>query len=71
MIQCRLPKQHYTIGHSTHTIQEFLDILLAHKITHIVDVRSIPKSRHVPWFNKTELAASLRKKKFHIHIYQD
>ena len=63
MIQCRMPKQLYTIGHSTHTIQEFLDILLAHKITHIVDVRSIPKSRHVPWFNKTELAASLRKKK--------
>jgi uncharacterized protein (DUF488 family) len=40
----------YTIGHSTHTLQEFLDILHVHQITQIVDVRTIPKSRHVPWF---------------------
>ena len=50
----------YTIGHSTHTLQEFIDILHAHQIMHIVDVRSIPKSRHVPWFNEKELEASLR-----------
>lgn len=53
----------YTIGHSTHTLQEFLDILHAHKIMHIVDVRTIPKSRHVPWFNDTELEISLREEK--------
>lgn len=39
----------YTIGHSTRTLQEFLDILHAYQITHVVDVRTIPKSRHVPW----------------------
>lgn len=53
----------YTIGHSTHTLQEFLDILHAYKITHIVDVRTIPMSRHVPWFNKNEFKKSLRKHK--------
>lgn len=56
-------KQLYTIGHSTHTLEEFLAILQAHQITHIVDVRSVPKSRHVPWFNQTELSASLHKEK--------
>lgn len=59
----------YTIGHSTHTLQEFLDILHAHQITQIVDVRTIPKSRHVPWFNQKELKASLREEKIaYAHI---
>jgi uncharacterized protein (DUF488 family) len=53
----------YTIGHSTHTLQEFLEILHAHQITRIVDVRTIPKSRHVPWFNENEFKAALRKEK--------
>lgn len=51
----------YTIGHSTHTLGEFLDILESHKIEHIVDVRTIPKSRHVPWFNEDVLREGLRK----------
>src|ERR1700721_1437626 len=55
----------YTIGHSTHSLQEFLAILAAQHITHIVDVRSIPKSRHVPWFNEKKLENSLRKHKIH------
>jgi uncharacterized protein (DUF488 family) len=64
-----MSKQLYTIGHSTHTLQEFLDILHAHRITQIVDVRTIPKSRHVPWFNEKELKSSLRKEKIgYTHI---
>lgn len=55
--------QLYTIGHSNHTLNEFLDILHAHQITHIVDVRTIPKSRHVPWFNKQALKVALNKNK--------
>lgn len=59
----------YTIGHSTRTLEEFIDILNAYHITHVVDVRSIPKSRHVPWFNKMELKKSLRKQKIaYTHI---
>lgn len=53
----------YTIGHSNRTLQEFIDLLQAHKITHIVDVRTIPKSRHSPWFNQDKLNASLKKNK--------
>lgn len=51
----------YTIGHSTHTLQEFIDILHTYQITYLVDVRSIPKSRHVPWFNREKLKKSLHK----------
>lgn len=53
----------YTIGHSSHTLEEFLIILHAHNITHIVDVRTIPKSRHVPWSNENDLRNSLQKVK--------
>lgn len=53
----------YTIGHSTHKLSAFLAILSAHQITHIVDVRSIPKSRHVPWFNQSRFKAALQRVK--------
>jgi uncharacterized protein (DUF488 family) len=49
----------YTIGHSTRTIEQFLELLKAHGIQEIVDVRTIPKSRHNPQFGKETLAASL------------
>jgi uncharacterized protein (DUF488 family) len=49
-----------TIGHSTHSIEEFIALLSAHGIRHLVDVRSIPKSRHVPQFNSEALASSLQ-----------
>jgi uncharacterized protein (DUF488 family) len=49
----------HTIGHSTHSIEEFIALLTAHHVQHLVDVRSIPKSRHVPQFNTDVLAASL------------
>ncbi len=50
----------FTIGHSTHSIEEFIELLNAHHVHHLVDVRSIPKSRHVPQFNTDALASSLR-----------
>jgi uncharacterized protein (DUF488 family) len=50
----------FTIGHSTHAIEEFIALLNAHNVQHLVDVRSIPKSRHVPQFNIDDLASSLR-----------
>jgi uncharacterized protein (DUF488 family) len=49
----------FTIGHSTHSIEEFIALLDTNGIRHLVDVRSIPKSRHVPQFNSDALAASL------------
>jgi len=53
------PNLLFTIGHSTHTIEEFIALLNAHNVRHLVDVRSIPKSRHVPQFNSDTLASSL------------
>jgi len=51
----------FTIGHSTHSIEEFIGLLKAHRIEEIADVRSIPRSRHVPQFNTDVLAESLRR----------
>jgi uncharacterized protein (DUF488 family) len=50
----------FTIGHSTRTWEEFLELLRAHSIERVVDVRSIPKSRHNPQFNRETLSAKLR-----------
>ena len=49
----------HTIGHSTHAVEEFVALLNSHHVQHLVDVRSIPKSRHVPQFNTDALATSL------------
>ncbi len=49
----------YTIGHSTRTIEEFGGMLQAHGIQLLVDVRTIPKSRHNPQFNGDALEKSL------------
>ena len=50
----------YTVGHSTHPIDEFTKILKAYEITLLVDVRTIPRSRHNPQFNQAELERRLR-----------
>ena len=44
-----------TIGHSTHPIEEFIGILQAHGIRQLVDVRTIPRSRRNPQFNRESL----------------
>ena len=49
-----------TIGHSTHTWREFLEILRAHRVKRVIDVRSIPRSRHNPQFNGATLSKKLR-----------
>lgn len=45
----------YTIGHSTHSIEEFISILKKYKIEVLVDVRSYPGSKYVPQFNKENM----------------
>jgi uncharacterized protein (DUF488 family) len=49
-----------TIGHSTRTIEEFISILKAHGVTCVIDVRTVPGSRHNPQFNREALPASLK-----------
>jgi uncharacterized protein (DUF488 family) len=50
----------FTIGHSTRTWKAFLDLLRAHGIKRVADVRSIPRSRHNPQFNRETLSMKLR-----------
>ena len=50
----------WTVGHSTRPISEFIDCLRAHEIRLLVDVRTIPRSRHNPQFNTERLAESLK-----------
>jgi uncharacterized protein (DUF488 family) len=49
----------YTIGHSTHSLEEFVHLLRGHGVARVADVRSIPRSRHVPQFNRDVFEASL------------
>lgn len=49
----------YSIGHSNHTIDAFLDLLAANGVTAIADVRSFPSSKFNPQFNRDELRKSL------------
>jgi uncharacterized protein (DUF488 family) len=49
-----------TVGHSTHPIGEFIEMLRAHGVKRLVDVRTVPRSRHNPQFNRDTLPAALR-----------
>ncbi|HEY8751441.1 MAG TPA: HVA1 family protein [Tepidisphaeraceae bacterium] len=53
------PPTIWTIGHSTHTIAQFIELLREHQIEILVDVRHFPGSRRFPHFNKPELAQAL------------
>ena len=49
-----------TIGHSTRALEPFLEMLRAHGVKHLADVRTIPRSRHNPQFNRDTLPEALR-----------
>jgi uncharacterized protein (DUF488 family) len=50
----------YTIGHSNHSIDQFVALLKGAGITALADVRSRPYSRYCPHFNRKPLQASLQ-----------
>ena len=54
-----IPMTIFTIGHSTRSAEAFTRLLRAHGVRHLVDVRTIPRSRHNPQFNTDALAATL------------
>jgi len=61
----------YTIGHSVHPILEFISILKAHHIQLLIDVRTLPRSRRMPWFNQKALASRLQQEKIdYLHMPQ-
>jgi uncharacterized protein (DUF488 family) len=49
----------FTIGHSTRPLSEFIGLLAAHAVTLLLDVRTVPRSRHNPQFNSDSLATAL------------
>jgi uncharacterized protein (DUF488 family) len=58
-----------TIGHSTRTWKEFLEILRSHGVKRVADVRSIPRSRHNPQFDQQTLRTKLRAAKIsYVHL---
>jgi uncharacterized protein (DUF488 family) len=54
-----------TIGHSTRPIEEFIRLLEAHDVRRVIDVRTIPRSRHNPQFNRDKLSSALRRARIH------
>ncbi len=48
-----------TVGHSSHPLEKFLEILKAHEIERVIDVRRFPGSRRWPHFSAAHLSASL------------
>lgn len=50
----------WTVGHSTRPVGEFIALLRAHGIQQLIDVRTIPRSRHNPQFNQDQLPRSLK-----------
>lgn len=51
----------YTIGHSTRSLEEFIDILKSFQVELVIDVRRFPSSKKFPWFNKESLEEELKK----------
>jgi uncharacterized protein (DUF488 family) len=49
----------FTVGHSTHPFGEFVEMLKGHAITRLIDVRTVPRSRHNPQFGQDQLAPAL------------
>lgn len=51
----------FTVGHSTRTREEFINLLRAHGVIQLVDIRTIPRSLHNPQFNRAPLSRGLRR----------
>jgi uncharacterized protein (DUF488 family) len=49
----------YTIGHSTRTQDELLELLRHYGVATLGDIRTVPRSRRVPWFNRETLSITL------------
>lgn len=50
----------YTIGHSNHTLERFVELLRGRGVEVVADARSIPYSKHAPRFNQDVLCEGLR-----------
>jgi len=53
----------FTVGHSTRSFEELVEILRAHGVERLVDVRTIPRSRYNPQFNRETLSKALHNRR--------
>jgi uncharacterized protein (DUF488 family) len=53
------PVELFSIGHSTHSLEELLCLLDGHEITRLADIRTVPRSRRWPHFGTDRLTRSL------------
>lgn len=60
-----MPKLIYTIGHSTRSLEDFIDLLKNYAIEMVIDVRTIRKSRHNSQFNEENVETVLKKSSVH------
>jgi uncharacterized protein (DUF488 family) len=61
----RAPLTVFTVGHSTRAIEEFIELLGAHNVRQLVDVRTIPRSRHNSQFGQDQLGPALENAGIH------
>jgi uncharacterized protein (DUF488 family) len=54
----------FTIGHSTHSLDDFVAMLRAHGVERLVDVRTVPRSKHNPQFNRDTFSEALHNRHF-------
>jgi uncharacterized protein (DUF488 family) len=55
----------YTIGHSTRPFASFLRLLRAHGVGRVLDVRTVPRSRHNPQYDRATLSPALHRAGLH------
>jgi len=59
----------FTIGHSTRSLEELVELLRAHGVKRVIDIRTIPRSRHNPQYNHETLGPALRAKRIgYVHL---
>jgi uncharacterized protein (DUF488 family) len=68
---CEACRVIHTIGHSTRSIDQFIDLLAEHCIALLIDVRRWPMSKRYPHFNREALSASLQAKSIGYNWRQD
>lgn len=59
----------YTVGHSTRTLDELVALLRAFEVSVLADIRTIPRSRHNPQFDRDALRSALRSRRLrYVHL---
>ncbi|HMK65918.1 MAG TPA: DUF488 domain-containing protein [Thermodesulfobacteriota bacterium] len=60
-------KRIFTIGHGTRSLDQFIGLLLSFQVQLVVDIRTVPRSRHNPQFNRETLPDDLGKENIGYH----